>query len=322
MALRMTHSLDAIVAGELYVDMIMSGFDVWPQPGREAFAKHYRRDVGGGASITACGLAKLGSRTSVLGLVGSDSGDWIVERLQHNGVGTSLIAFDPAEPTGFTVAATTPEDRAFLTYAGANRDFPAALLEAAASRQLSLARHVHLAFAPALDTAETLFDAIWEGGCTISIDVGWHPEWLQDPRAMQALQKVDVFFPNEVEAHAMTGETDPAKILQKFQAAGVPKVALKLGASGAALLWHGEIWFAGPRAVTPVDTTGAGDCFDAGFLHAMLKGGTPEMSLAAGNICGALSTEGYGGVSGFPTLARLEEEMAQALASVKKDPHA
>ena len=120
---------DVIVAGELFVDLIMSGFDFWPQPGREAFASEFHREIGGGAAITACGLAKLGSRTSVLGIVGLDNGAWIIEQLQASGVETSDIRFHPTEPTAFTVAATMQRDRAFLTYAGANRGFPAMLME-------------------------------------------------------------------------------------------------------------------------------------------------------------------------------------------------
>jgi sugar/nucleoside kinase (ribokinase family) len=314
----MTRELDVIVAGELYVDMIMSGFEFWPQPGREAFAKEYRREIGGGASITACGLAKIGSRAAVLGLVGGDFADWIADRLKHCGVDVSLLHMDAVEATGFTVVATTPEDRAFLTYAGANRAFPEALMEAASSKQLSIARHVHLGFAPDIETAETLFDRIHECGCTISLDVGWHPEWLQDPRALAALKKVDLFFPNEIEAHAMTGEEQPGKALRKFADTGIERVALKLGSRGAMLLSQGELWTVATHKVTAVDTTGAGDCFDAGFLHAWLKGEQPGMCLLTANMCGAISTEGYGGISAFPTPERLHHELSKGSSCTKR----
>ena len=313
----MIHAFDVMVAGELYVDMIMSGFEFWPQPGREAFAQAYRREIGGGAAITACGLAKLGSRTSVLAVAGYDSGDWIIDRLKHNRVDTSRIRLDANEPTGFTVVATSPEDRAFLTYAGANRNFPAALMDAAMTKEISGARHIHLGFAPCLDTADALFDAIWESGCTVSLDAGWHQSWLKDPRAMALLAKIDIFFPNEVEAHAMTGEDDPLNALQAFAAAGIERVALKLGCRGAALLWQGDIWFATGRTVTLLDTTGAGDCFDAGFLHAWLKGEPPEICLLTGNICGANSTEGYGGLSGFPTADHVAQELSRGPSCVR-----
>lgn len=295
-----------MVAGELYTDLILSGFDFWPRLGQEAFAREFHREVGGGAANTACGLARLGTPAAVLGVVGDD-GDWVVQQLQKNGVDTAHIGRDAGEPTAFTVAASTPEDRAFLTYAGANRRFPEVLAEAARTRRLALAAHVHLAFPPDLATAAELFAAIRANGCTLSLDVGWHEDWLRDARVRRILPLLDAFFPNETEAHCMTGETEPEKILHWFAESGIRRVALKLGPRGAALLWDGETWSEAPMAVTPVDTTGAGDCFDAGFLHAWLKGDPPEECLWAGNVCGALSTLAHGGVAGVPNGARLEE---------------
>ncbi|MBZ5619074.1 MAG: carbohydrate kinase family protein [Acidobacteriia bacterium] len=299
-------SLDVILAGELYADLILSGFEFWPQPGQEAFAKHYHREVGGGASNTACGMAKLGSTVSVLGVVGGD-GDWLVEQLRRNGVDTSDIIRDGNEATAFTVAITTPEDRSLLTYLGANQGFPAALAQSAAANLLARAAHVHLAFAPELSTAGDLLSAIRANGCTVSLDVGWHEHWLRDARLPKILALLDLFFPNESEARCITGETEPEKMLRWFISNGAPRVALKLGSSGAALLWDGEIRHDAPPAVTPVDTTGAGDSFNAGFLHCWLRGDSPEICLRAANICGALSTEAFGGVAGVPEGARLQE---------------
>jgi sugar/nucleoside kinase (ribokinase family) len=298
---------DAIVAGELYVDLMLSGFDFWPRPGAEAFARSYHRDIGGGASITACGLAKLGSRTSVFGIVGSEWGEWVVERLNRNGVDTAGVKHSPDEPTGFTVALSGPEDRAFLTYAGANREFRAAFGEAALEGRFAEGQHIHLAWCPPLDDAVGLMDSLRRSGCSISLDVGWHEPWLRDPRALALVRHIDVFFPNETEALAMTGERDPESALACFRDAGARGVALKLGAAGAALLWNGRIWRIAAHPVNPVDTTGAGDCFDAGFLHYWLQGAPAEMCLRAANVCGGLSTEAHGGLAGFPTATRLKE---------------
>jgi ribokinase len=301
--------LDAIVAGEIYADLIMSGFDVWPQPGRESFARHFHREIGGGASITACALAKLGSSAAILGVVGTEPDRWIAQSLTARGVDPSSLEADAEEPTGFTVVASTPGDRAFLTYLGANRRFPDVLLRSARSNRLSHARHVHLAFSPALDDAAALFDSVRRNECTISLDVGWHEDWLRDPRALALVAGIDIFFPNESEAAAMTGESDPEKILQAFQQAGASAVALKLGELGSALLWNGQISRIAAHPVTPVDPTGAGDCFDAGFLHAWLKGESPAVCLRTANICGALSTEVHGGIAGVPSPQRLQEEV-------------
>jgi sugar/nucleoside kinase (ribokinase family) len=301
--------LDAVVAGELYADLIMGGFDFWPQPGQEAFAREFQRELGGGAAITACGLATLGTATALFGIAGSDSRDWIGARLAGKGVDISLLMTDANEPTAFTVAVTAPHDRAFFTYLGANKGFPVALAQAAAAMLFAGARHLHLAYAPPWDTAAGLFDAIHRNGCTLSLDAGWHEDWLGDPRALETLRRVDVFFPNEAEAARMTGETEPARMLQRFADAGVPCVVLKLGEEGSAMLHQRAVLYASPRKVSPVDTTGAGDCFDAGFLHAWLRSEVPARCLAAGNICGALSTEDYGGIAGFPSRERLLKEL-------------
>jgi sugar/nucleoside kinase (ribokinase family) len=309
-----TKKLDVMVTGDLFVDIIMSGFSFWPQPGQEAVANDFCREIGGGASITACGLAKLGLRAGVVGVVGSDIGSWVVDGLRDCGVDTSGISYDVSRPTAFTVAISSPEDRAFFTYLGANAKFPEVLAEAAAERLLSQARHVHLACAPDLDTAPELFQALRLNDCCLSLDVGWHESWLCDPRAMALVRELDMFFPNEREAACMTGETDPAAMLGAYADNGLKAVALKLGSRGAGLLWHGKISFADPYPVEPVDTTGAGDSFDAGFLYGLLTGEDPETCLRIATVCGALSTEALGGISSFPTLEQLQHALRQVNA--------
>ena len=303
--------LDVLVAGELYADLILSGFDFWPKPGQEAFAREFRREIGGGAAITACGLARLGTRTGVFGIAGSDHHGWLAQRFAEAGVDTAHLSVDADEPTAFTVAVSTPADRAFFTYLGANRGFARAFREAADAHRLH-AGHVHLGFAPAWDTAAELIGSVHANGCTLSIDAGWYEDWLTDRRALEVLPKVDLFFPNESEAALMTGEVDPERMLHRFHVAGFRIVALKLGANGAGLLWNGEMHFGVPPAVTVRDTTGAGDCFDAGFLHAWLSGESAARCLRAGNVSGALSCEAYGGIAGFPSRERLATELERA----------
>ncbi len=310
----MPGALEVIAAGELFIDLIMSGIEGWPEPGKEVLARHFHREIGGGAVITACGLAKLGSRSAVLGVAGVDTGDWVVNRLASNAVDPSMIQFDAVEPTAFTVIATSPNDRAFLTYSGANRNFQAEFTKAVEARKLAGTRHVHLAWAPDLDTAGALLNEIRGSGCTVSLDVGWREKWLADPRAIAILRRTNFFFPNEIEARLVTGEKEPRRILQGFADRGISRVALKRGSAGSALLWDGRMFFAGPHPVAALDTTGAGDCFDAGFLHAWLKGQDPESCLRTANACGAISTEAYGGIVGFPSLERLERELSKAHA--------
>ncbi len=279
--------LDVLVAGEIYTDLVLSGFPSWPRPGEESFASVYHREAGGGAAITACALARLGASAGVLAVAGHD-GNWIADRLHAMGVDTTHLTFDPDEPTGVTVAVSDAHDRAFFSYLGANRRFP----EMLATADWSQARHVHLAFPPDLDTAEELLAK----GDSVSLDLGWHEDWLRDPRALALVAHLAIFFPNEREAAAMTGEQEPRRMLEAFREAGAKTVALKLGPAGAGLLYEGEILFDPAVIAKVVDTTGAGDCFDAGFLHAWLQRESPHACLHAGNVAGARSTEAMGGL--------------------------
>jgi sugar/nucleoside kinase (ribokinase family) len=300
------HQLDVLVAGDLFLDLVMSGFGSWPCPGEEAFAKKFFKEVGGGAAITACGLSKLGLHTGVLGSVGNDDGHWMLDRLQVRGVDTSRIRQSSTEPTAFTVSVSTALDRTFLTYSGANRELPEILRDLPGVAARSQVRHVHLAHAMDLETAQASFKAIADKGQSLSLDVGWHPEWFADPRGIAALTAVDIFFPNEREGALITGETQPDRILRALERIGLKRIALKLGAQGAALLWDGEIALQKAGAIETVDTTGAGDCFDAGFLYAWLRGMDPKLCLRAGTACGEMSARSLGGIAAFPAKEELE----------------
>jgi sugar/nucleoside kinase (ribokinase family) len=307
----MSMRLDDMTAGDIYEDLVFSGFDRWPEPGREVFARGFRREVGGGAAITACGLARLGSVTGVLSVIGQDTGRWVAERLASFNVQTSELRMDP-EPTAVTVVLSTAKDRAFLTYPGANRSFGAALASAARNKRIN-ARHVHLGWDPPFDPQ--ILTEVRANDCTVSLDVGWHEDWLANPKAIEFLRHIDIFLPNETEAARMTGFTEAESILRAYDQAGVRRVALKLGPEGAALLWDGEIFRVPAHAVNPVDTTGAGDCFNAGFLHAWLGGKDPLSCLQAANYCGAKSTEGYGGIESFPQALSAPQTLSDARPS-------
>jgi sugar/nucleoside kinase (ribokinase family) len=304
--------VDVLVVGDLFLDLVMSGFESWPNPGEESFATEFHKEVGGGAAITACGLARLGFGTFVLGVVGKSDGAWMVDELRSRDVDVSVIRVSDTEPTAFTVSVSTAQDRALFTYGGANREFAAALETLVGLAKKKGVRHVHLAHAVKPAQAETLFREIHEVGCSLSLDVGWHPNWLSDAQAIAALRLVDVFFPNEREAAVSTKETNPRRMLEAFQRMGLRQVALKLGSEGAGLLSNGEIIVQPSGPVEVVDTTGAGDCFDAGFLYAWLHGMEPRQCLRAAAACGEMSVRVMGGIAGAPSREELESLLCTA----------
>jgi sugar/nucleoside kinase (ribokinase family) len=306
-------SFEVLVAGDLFLDLVMSGFESWPNPGEESFAKEFHKEVGGGAAITACCLSKLGVDTGVLGVVGKSDGQWMLDELRLRGVDVSAIRVTETEPTAFAVAVSSAKDRAFFTYGGANRELVALMKDLPALARQASVRHIHLAHAINPADAKALFQTIRDQGRSLSLDVGWHPEWFSNPQAIASLSLVDIFFPNEREAAEITRENGPHRMLEAFRRMGLPRVALKLGAEGAALLWNGEIIFQKPAPVDAVDTTGAGDCFDAGFLYAYLRAMEPRQCLRAGTACGELSVRALGGVAAVPS----KEELESILCTVK-----
>jgi sugar/nucleoside kinase (ribokinase family) len=240
-------------------------------------------------------------------------------------VDSGTLVAHPTEPTAITVAVSTASDRVFYTYAAAN-GLLALLLNSSDTRaQLAQARHVHFAHLMEPDLLLELTEWLHAQRCTVSIDVGWNQAWLTNPAGLRALAEVDWFFPNESEAALITGmalnpKPDARRTLQWFAEHGLSRVALKLGSQGSAAIKGAaieeaaievnDIVLASPlQSVVPIDTTGAGDCFDAGFLAAWLEGKNLHECLAWGNVCGALSTRCAGGIEGFPSRAEVEAEL-------------
>ena len=296
---------DAIVAGDLFIDLVMTGFEALPGLGEEGFASACGRETGGGIANTGCGLAALGLRTALFAIAGADEIAWFRQRFAARGVDTSMLAWRPTEATAITVAVSTPRDRIFYTYYGANALLPELLARAETQETFAAARHVHFAYPVPPPLLADLAEWLGKHGTSTSIDVGWQPGWLTDPRSLEALAHMDWFFPNKLEAERMTGESKPERMLAWFREHCAAQIALKLGPQGSVSTAQSVFLVVPSITVTPVDTTGAGDCFDAGFLYGLLSGMTIDQCLRCGNICGALSTEAAGGIAGFPTLERL-----------------
>ena len=297
-------ALEFITFGDVFIDLVMSGFARWPAPGEEVDAQSLTREIGGGAAITACGLARLGRSVALLAATGSD-GSWFRDRLGATGVSLELLQESADEPTAITVAISTADDRSFFTYRGSNCLLESLITDPALIGSLASASHVHLANAVTPDRLIELARQLRPTGTTLSVDVGWVEDWLRDPLSLVALREIDLFLPNEREGAAMTGESDPRRMLEFFSQAGLKRVALKLGAAGSMMIENGVIVKSPGLAVQVVDTTGAGDCFDAGFLAAW-KAGLPALTcLETANICGARSTTAPGGLKGFPRLSDL-----------------
>jgi sugar/nucleoside kinase (ribokinase family) len=295
--------MDLLVVGDANADLLLRGGDLVPAFGqRERLVDHAELVLGGSGAIVAAGAARLGLDVAIVACVGDDPlGRVMLDALRAAGVDVSAVITDPEAPTGVSVALAQADDRAILTAPGAlarlrAEDVPDALL--------ARARHLHVAspflqhgLAPGLRTLAE------RARGTTSLDTGWDPQEHWDV----PLDAFDVLLPNAQEALRLAGRTDgdvPAAALDL--AARGPLVAVKLGRDGALAADGSELTRVPAARADAVDTTGAGDSFDAGFLAARLLGEDLRGALALGCACGALSTRRAGGTAAQPTLAEAQ----------------
>lgn len=285
----------------------MAGYHSFPRLGQEVLVDDLTLTMGSASAIAAMGLARLGNQVRFAGLIGCDQwGDFCFRILDRAAIDVSYLKRDPAVKTGLTVSITAASDRALVTYLGAIASFRAEDVDPAA---LDGCTHIHLSsyflqegLRPG---CRSLFAAAHARGLTTSLDPGFDPAEGWDNGLRDTLQEVDVFFPNEVELSGLGGTGDPVECLRRLEN-GRTLVVAKLGAAGCLAMERGHAIHIPAFPVTPVDTTGAGDSFNAGFLHAWLRGRPLVEALRFGAACGALSTLGMGGTGSQATAAEAE----------------
>jgi ribokinase len=297
---------DVLVIGDANPDLLLTG-DAVPRFGQaESLVDSADLVLGGSAAIVACGLARLGVATALAATVGDDLyGGFVRDGLVECGVDVRWLRTDPSVPTGLSVVLSVG-DRAILTHPGT---IATTGPEVVPEELLASVRHVHSAsyflqprLAPHLPR---LLARAREAGATTTVDTNFDPAraWLGVEPLLRA---ADVLMPNATELLALTRRTGLDDAARAALDLGC-RVALKNGADGG-VLWEtpDAVHRVPAPPTTPIDTTGAGDSFDAGFISAMLDGLSGEECLARAVLCGSLSTRAIGGTAGQPTRAELE----------------
>jgi sugar/nucleoside kinase (ribokinase family) len=301
-----------LVVGELNADLIFSGVDSLPQLGREILADDFSLVLGSSSAICAAGLARLGTSVSFLGIAGTDVlGRFCIDELVRMGVDVSLVRADPGCKTGIT-ASFTYEDRALVTFPGAIAQLTASDIDPAI---LASFNHLHVSsyylqtgLQPGL---AGLFQAARAAGLTVSLDPGGDPSDEWGPAIWSAVAHCDVLLLNEVELAGLSRLDDVHEGLRELSR-GPKIVVAKLGRRGCAALADGRLYQGDAIEVKAVDTTGAGDSFNAGFLHLWLQGVPLESCLECGSICGGLSTRDLGGCAGQAGWLEVEQIMQKS----------
>ena len=293
-------TFDVSVIGELNLDLILYGLPQELVLEHEHLAKDLSITLGSSSAIFAHNFALLGNKVGFSSCIGSDPfGEICLKRLGESGVDLSKVRRLPGKTTGLTVILPQRKQRYILTYPGTMYDMT--------DRELDLsyvfnAKHVHVssyflqkALRPHLIE---IFRKAKDAGLTTSLDTNDDPEDRWDDDLFEVLKFVDIFLPNEREAKKITrmDDLDSAVAILKER---VPVLAVKLGAEGALGCGPEGCVRCPGRVVNAVDPVGAGDSFDAGFIHAFLHGADLTGCLVLGNATGAFSTTRPGGTEAF-----------------------
>ena len=288
---------DLACVGESFEDLIFAGLERLPRLGEELRTKSFVRTYGGGATITAVAAARLGVSTRIV----SALADGAVARLREEGVlVTNLRKRD--ELHAITAALSTPKDRAFATFDGINAELGPRFVKALGLVQ---ARIVHCALCPRdIPPLVRALRALRARGVRVSLDFGYDQNLARDPLLPGLIAEADFLLINEEEAKLYAKRRSLAQA-ESFWKQHARNTVIKLGANGSRWMSpRGSVEEAAPK-VRPLDTTGAGDAFNAGFLAGLLSGLPPRRTLRLGNTVGARSTRAVGGLDGLPCIEDL-----------------
>jgi sugar/nucleoside kinase (ribokinase family) len=296
----MVHDYDVLLPGGYFCDLIFTGLPELPRLGADLFGTGFDM-VPGACFYTVLALKRLGLRTGWACDFGDDFySRFALDAAAREGIDDSLFRRHQRPLRRVSVSFSFAHDRGFISYQDElPKISPIPLIERHQPRCLLLS---YLHYGPQL---HALADATHAYGGLVYMDCQARSETLADAQVVAALRAVDIFAPNREEALALTGAASVEAALVRLVEL-VPLVIIKLGAEGAVARHGDEVVYAPGIPVAVVDTTGAGDCFNAGFLYGYLRGMALEECLRRGNICGALATTTRGG-GAVPTAEQIED---------------
>jgi len=297
----MSRNFDVVVVGELNVDLILNRIAAFPEIGKEILARDMILTLGSSSAIFASNLSSLGSRVAFVGMIGNDRfGDLVLSSLKAKKVNTDFIIRRDDLNTGATIVLNFDQDRAMITHAGAMEHL---ILDDIREEMYTTAAHMHFSsffLQPGLRShVGEMFRKAKNYGLTTSLDTQWDPEEKWRFEYSRILPHVDVFLPNEAELLNLTGKADPMSALDAI-ADYAHIVALKQGNRGS-LVMHKEKRTHLPAFLNEnvVDAIGAGDSFNAGFIHQWVHKRPIDECQRFGNLTGAVSTTAAGGTTAF-----------------------
>ncbi len=301
---------DVLLLGDYFYDLIYTGLPEFPSLGRETYCSGLT-STGGAMFITATALRRLGARVGWVCNFGTDEYSGFVRDLAvSEGIDMGWARTLDMPYRRISSAMPFEGERAFITYVDPEPpDFYDYWMQAVEHASY---RHLHVGALMQPEILRPLFQRARERGATISMDCQDAPELRSLCDWAALLKLVDVFMPNAREAQMIT-QTDSVEAAMEVLKRWVKVVVIKDGACGAWVASDDQVWnVPGIRAGKVVDTTGAGDCFNAGFLYGcVVEDCAYDVCARYGNVCGGLSVTGVGGATTAPTHAELRQWMAR-----------
>lgn len=297
---------DVLVFGDYFCDLVITGLNEIPRLGADVFGKEMEI-APGGTYILVAALHRLGVRVRWSTRFGNDMlSRFMLEEAGCEGLDPSLFEHFPFPLRSLSVSFSFSHDRGFISYIDS---FPQGrpldeILNAERPKWV-----VNIPFDGSAHSL-SLIDLVHRLGGKVFTDCQYVRSTLEEPGLVQMLESIDVFAPNISEASQLTGEQDPQKAAARL-AAHCPLVIVKCGHKGAYAQAGDQAWHSPAIPVEVVDTTGAGDSFNAGFLAARLQGLPVETCLRYGNISGGLSTTQRGGTRAVPTMEQLRSYLQE-----------
>lgn len=301
--------IDILTFGDMCVDLIFSGDNIVPEFGqKEKLVTDYSLEMGGSCCIFACQTARLGLKTAVIGKIGKDQfGSLVISRLQEAGVLTEYMKEVDNEKTGISLALNRGQDRAILTY---NGTIDAVDINDAPDDLLQKVRHLHIGSYFLMSKIQPHYPEIVrklkQYGATISLDTNWDPEDKWDGGLWNILPYINILLINENEAKRIADRDDLKQSVDRIIEA-VPIVVIKRGEEGTVVFTKDDSYSVRAIPGEVIDTIGAGDSFDGGFIYGFLNGKSIEECAKIACICGSLNIRKSGGVSGQPSLEELSK---------------
>ncbi|UCH33928.1 MAG: sugar kinase [Armatimonadota bacterium] len=305
---------EVVCLGILVADVLARPVERYPERGRLVLVDRIELHSGGCAGNTAIGLSRIGIPASVIGKVGDDGfGDFFLSAMASEGVDAGGIVRDDSANTSSTMVLVHGDgERSFIHYIGANGTLRS---EDVDLDRVASAKVLHVAGAllmPALDgepTAELMAHAK-SRGVTTSLDTVWDGTGRWMKALAPCLEHVDYFLPSIEEARMLSGVDTPEDVAQFFLARGVGVVALKMGEAGCYVANGNEALRVPAYEVSPIDATGAGDAFAAGFLAGVVKGWNLRETARFANAVGALCTLAIGTTAGIRGMDETQQFMS------------